>query len=131
MATEGELESRYRRYIDCLNAQRWDDLGEFVRDTVVYNGKEKTLAEYGQMLAGDFDAIPDLHFDIHLLLVDEDHVACRLNFHCTPQKPFLGLWPNGKTISFSENVFYRFVGGKIAEVWSIIDKGSIEIQLAR
>jgi predicted ester cyclase len=33
-------------------------------------------------------------------------------------------------VAFSENVFYTFVDGKIAQVWSVIDKAAIERQLA-
>jgi predicted ester cyclase len=32
-------------------------------------------------------------------------------------------------VSFAENVFYQFRAGKIAEVWSVIDKRAIEAQL--
>jgi predicted ester cyclase len=42
---------------------------------------------------------------------------------------FLGLQVGGKTVSFSENVFYEFRDGKIREVWSVIDKAAIESQL--
>jgi predicted ester cyclase len=33
-------------------------------------------------------------------------------------------------IQFAENVFYEFRDGKIKEVWSVIDKASIERQLS-
>ncbi len=36
---------------------------------------------------------------------------------------------NGRRVNFAENVFYRFEGGKVAEVWSVVDKGAIEAQL--
>jgi predicted ester cyclase len=32
-------------------------------------------------------------------------------------------------VSFVENVFYEFRNGKIAQVWSVIDKAAIEAQL--
>jgi predicted ester cyclase len=46
-----------------------------------------------------------------------------------PKGLFLGLPVNGRRIVFTENVFYRFHDERIAEVWSIIDKGAIEAQL--
>jgi predicted ester cyclase len=52
-----------------------------------------------------------------------------LNFDCTPKDTFLGLHVNGRRISFAENVIYEFLGGKIREVWSVIDKAAIEAQL--
>jgi predicted ester cyclase len=36
---------------------------------------------------------------------------------------------NGRRLRFSENVFYAFRDGKIARVWSVIDKAAIESQL--
>jgi predicted ester cyclase len=73
--------------------------------------------------------IPDLHFNIHLLISDSSRVASRLGFICTPKGNFLGLPVNGKKVSFTENVFYQFREGKIEQVWSVIDKAAIEAQL--
>ena len=42
---------------------------------------------------------------------------------------FLGLPVDGRRLSFAENVFYEYREGKIATVWSIIDKAQIEAQL--
>ena len=81
------------------------------------------------MLERDFRDIPDLYFNIELLISDVPYVASRLRFNCTPKGTFLGLGINGKTISFAENVFYEIRQGKIAQVWSVIDKAAIENQL--
>ena len=81
------------------------------------------------MLEQDFRDIPDLNFAIDLLVVDPPHVAARLAFTCTPVGNFLGLPVNGRTVSFTENVFYRFADGRIVEVFSIVDKLAIEAQL--
>ena len=56
--------------------------------------------------------------------------SSRLNFNVTPRGEFFGLPINGRKVSFSENVFYEFIDGKIAHVWSVIDKAAIEQQLA-
>jgi predicted ester cyclase len=53
----------------------------------------------------------------------------RLAFNCTPTGDFLGLAINGRRVSFTENVFYRFRGEKIEQVWSIIDRAAIEAQI--
>jgi predicted ester cyclase len=37
---------------------------------------------------------------------------------------------NGRRVSFAERVFYAFRNGKIAEVWSVIDKAAIDTQIA-
>ena len=81
------------------------------------------------MLERDFREIPDLHFNIVLLISDPPHIASRLGFDCAPKGQFLGLPVNGRKVSFSENVFYRFRNAKIEQVWSVIDKVAIEAQL--
>jgi predicted ester cyclase len=127
--TRTALAKTYRAYILCLNRQDWSTLGEFVHDDVRHNGQRLGLAGYRAMLERDFQRIPDLSFDIQLLIVDPPHIASRLRFDVTPTGEFLGLPVNGKRIVFSENAFYEFGAGKIREVWSIIDKQAIEAQL--
>lgn len=128
--TAPELESIYHRYLACLNAQAWLELGAFVHDAVIHNGRHLGLTGYRDMLKRDFMAIPDLHFEAELLIVQPPRLASRLRFHCAPKAKFLGLDVNGKTVSFAENVMYEFVDGKIAQVWSVVDKAAIEAQLA-
>ena len=128
--TEAETESLYHRYISYLNERRTGELGEFVHDELTYNGKPMTRFDYQDLIAGDIAAIPDLYFNIHILIANRDQIACRLRFDCTPQSEFLDLQPTGKAISFSEHVFYRFRDGKIYEVWSLINRPAIEKQLA-
>lgn len=124
-----DLAETYRGYVACLNRQDWPNLGRFVGDDVRYNGERIGLSGYRKMLEGDFLAIPDLHFDIELLVCEPPHVASRLRFDCTPTGKLFGLPVNGRRVRFSENVFYEFRDGRIAAVWSVIDKAAIEAQL--
>jgi len=124
-----DLSSVYRGYIACLNEQDWPNLEKFVRDDVNYNGLQIGISGYREMLKKDFCEIPDLRFDIRLLIADPPYIASRLQFNCSPKNEFLGLQVNNKRISFSENVFYEFRDGRIAKVRSVIDKMAIEAQL--
>lgn len=123
------LSDIYRNYIACLNRQDWPNLGSFVDKDVHYNGAPVGLSGYRNMLEGDFLAIPDLHFDIRLLICASPHVASRLLFDCTPKGLLFGMPVNGRRVQFSENVFYEFLDGRIRTVWSIIDKAAIAAQL--
>lgn len=127
--TELDLRTIYRNYIDCLNRRDWKSLGEFVDNDVSRNGLPLGLSGYRQMLEQDVREIPDLRFDIELLAIDAPLVASRLRFDCSPRGTFMGLNVGGKRVAFTENVFYRFRGAKIADVWSVIDKSAIEAQL--
>jgi predicted ester cyclase len=124
-----DLSDVYRDYIACLNKQDWPKLGQFVDDEVIHNGRRVGLSGYLEMLERDFDEIPDLYFNIQLLISDPPYIASRLGFDCTPKGTFLGLHVNGKRVSFTENVIYEFRDKEIVEVWSVIDKAAIEAQL--
>ncbi|AXK62787.1 ester cyclase [Burkholderia sp. IDO3] len=124
-----DLATRYRAYIDCLNRQDWAALGEHVADNVIHNDRPLGLSGYRALLEQDFRDIPDLHFDIRLLVCEPPRVACRLRFACSPKGTFMGLAVDGTRVTFAENVIYEFHDGKIRQVWSVIDKAEIEAQL--
>jgi predicted ester cyclase len=128
--TGPELADLYRGYIACLNRQDWAELGRFVHADAHYNGERVGLSGYREMLEGDFRAIPDLAFHIRLLVVEPPHVASRLAFDCTPTGALFGHPVNGRRVAFTENVFYEVRDGRIATVWSVIDKAAIAAQLA-
>ena len=106
--TEAALADLYRAYIACLNRQDWSNLRQFVADDARHNGRPFGLAGYRAMLERDFEEIPDLQFNIELLVCEPPHVASRLRFDCRPKGVFLGLPVNGRRVVFTENVFYRF-----------------------
>jgi predicted ester cyclase len=124
-----DFSSVYKDYIACLNAQDWSRLGQFVHDQVHYNDTLIGLPGYRKMLIENFEDIPDLYFNIQLLISDAPYIASRLAFNCTPKGELFGLPVNGRSVSFSENVFYEFQSGQIVKVWSVIDKAAIEAQL--
>jgi len=127
---ETSLADLYCAYIACLNRQGWSNLGRFVHADVAHNGRPFGLSGYRAMLIQDFQDIPDLRFDIQLLVADPPRIASRLAFDCTPRGEFLGIPVNGRRVSFAENVFYEYLDGKIRRVWSVLDKAAIEAQLA-
>ena len=124
-----DLEDTYRAYLAALNDRRLDDLEHYVADELTYNGMPMTRAQYQALIAADVAATPDLTYDAHLLVASADEVACRLVFDCTPQREFLGFTPDGGRLAFAEHVFYRFDGGRITAVWSLIDRAAIADQL--
>ncbi len=123
------LPDLYRSYIACLNERDWARLGNFVDETVEHNGRPLGLAGYRAMLEDDVRTIPDLRYAVALLVCEPPHVAARLAFDCSPTATFLGLRIDGRRVSFTENVFYRFENGKITSVWSVVDKSAIEAHL--
>ena len=112
-----------------MNRQDWPQLDRVVHDDVIHNGRPIGRAGYRAMLERDFEAIPDLSFDAELLICREPYLAARLCFDCTPKADFLGLAVNGRRVSFAEHVIYAFRDRRITQVWSVIDKRAIEVQL--
>lgn len=66
-------------------------------------------------------AFPDCHQTIEDLVAEGDRASARLTFQGTHQGTFMGVAPTGKRISITEMIFYRFAGGKVAEVWASRD----------
>jgi predicted ester cyclase len=124
-----DLRQHYTDYIAALNERRFDDLRLFVADEIVYNEKRWTAADYRALLEDDVRRIPDLHYDVRQLVVEGDAVASRIHFDCTPSRSFHGLTTAGRRISFDEHVFYRFVDGRIVQVWSLLDLDAVRSQL--
>jgi predicted ester cyclase len=123
------LEQVYRAYLAALDERRLDDLDRFVHDRLTYNGEDWTLDRYRSRLAEDARSIPDLRYDVRLLVTGPHHVAARLWFDCTPRHDFLGIPATGRRVSFAEHVFYRFRDDRIEDVWSVIDTDAVRRQL--
>jgi predicted ester cyclase len=89
--TADALRSIYQAYLDCLNAQDWPRLGDFVHNEVSHNDRPFGLAGYRAMLENDFQQIPDLWFKSELVVCEPPAIAARLKFDCTPKGSFLDL----------------------------------------
>src|SRR5258708_34296429 len=124
-----DLADIYRDYIACLNKQDWPKLGQFVDDEVIHNGRRVGLSGCFEMLERDFDDIPDLYFNVQMLISDPPYIASRIGFDCTPKGKFFGLHVNGKRVCFTVNVIYEFRSEKIVQVWAVIDKAPIKPRL--
>ncbi len=125
------LIKKYEDYIACLNVRDLDRLDTIVAGKVVYNGSAIGLPGYRAMLGENYRDIPDLQFNVDLLVADDSTVASRLRFECRPTGDFQGLPINGRRVVFYEHVFYRFMEGLIVEVWSVIDYKAIENQIQK
>ncbi|MBC8091598.1 MAG: ester cyclase [Pseudonocardia sp.] len=125
------LRRHYLDYIAALNERRFDDLTNFVADELVYNDAPMSAGRYRRLLEDDVCTIPDLYFDVQQLVVDNDSVACRIRFDCTPVEVFHGFDPSGSRVVFTEHVLYRFQDDHITQVWSLLDIGALHSQLTR
>ncbi|KAL0475025.1 hypothetical protein QR685DRAFT_567894 [Neurospora intermedia] len=127
-----DLRQFYDDYIACINGQTMQqDLHQYCKETVIWNGAEMALNHYGQLMENAFDAIAGLQFLPRTVLIDEakQQIAVRIEFSGLPIKPFGGATPNGRRVHFAEHAFYWLEHGKISHVLTIVDWADFKSQL--
>ncbi len=68
-----------------------------------------------------YTAYPDLHVAIEDLIAEGDKVVSRNSVSGTQLGEYMGLQPTGKSVTYNEIFIFRFVNGRIAETWGVVD----------
>ena len=66
-------------------------------------------------------AFPDLHVAVEDVIAEGDKVVCRNTVTGTHQGEYMGRPPTGKSIAYNEIFIIRFVNGRVAETWGVVD----------
>jgi steroid delta-isomerase-like uncharacterized protein len=66
-------------------------------------------------------AFPDLHVAVEDVIAEGDKVVYRNTVTGTHQGEYRGLPPTGKSVTYNEIFIVRFAGGRIAEIWGVVD----------
>jgi steroid delta-isomerase-like uncharacterized protein len=66
-------------------------------------------------------AFPDLHISIEDMIAEGDKVVCRNVVTGTHQGEYMGLPPTGKSVTYNEIFIVRFVNGRVAETWGVVN----------
>ena len=66
-------------------------------------------------------AYPDLHVAIEDLIAEGDKVVSRNVVTGTHEGEYMGIAPTGKSVRYDEIFIFRFVDGRIAETWGVVD----------
>jgi steroid delta-isomerase-like uncharacterized protein len=66
-------------------------------------------------------AFPDLQVTVEDLIEEGDKVVGRNSVTGTHQGEYMGLPPTGKSVTYNEILIFRFVNGRIAETWGVVD----------
>lgn len=74
-------------------------------------------------------AFPDLHVSVEDLIGEGDRVVGRNVVTGTHQGEFMGLAPTGTSVRYDEIFIFRFVDGRVAEIWGVVDVLSQRRQL--
>lgn len=128
-ARRREIEAFYRDYLRTNNEHRFEDLGAFVATDVVVNGEPRGLAGYVAGLRSVVRGLPDYHWELRHLVVDDEWFAAHLATTGTHRGPLLGLAATGRTAGTHEFAVYRISDGRIAELWGTADDLALRTQL--
>jgi steroid delta-isomerase-like uncharacterized protein len=100
-------------------------IDEIVEPDVLFHAPVPTGATGAQALkqvmAVLHRAFPDLHVAVEDLIEEGDKVVGRNSVTGTHQGEYLGLPPTGRSVAYSEIFIFRFVHGRIAEIWGVVD----------
>ena len=105
---------------------------DYVRHTSHFRGGGRDVHGIDatrQSIASLRAVFPDIHFDLHDLLVDGDKVVARWTCSGTQRGEFGGIAPTGKHVAFTGINIYRLRDGKMIERWAEEDGLSLLQQL--
>lgn len=106
----------------CLTSD-WKEYGS--PDATEYG----TLENERRTMREDRTAFPDKHAEIHMILADDDTVACFLTVRATQTGKYLDLEPTGKTVIAHEMMFNRVRDGKISVTYAMVTGPSFYEQI--
>ena len=74
-------------------------------------------------------AYPDLHITVEDLIAEGDKVVSSNSVTGTHRGEYMGIPPTGKSVTYNEIFIFRFLNGRIAETWGVVDVLSLMRQL--
>jgi steroid delta-isomerase-like uncharacterized protein len=75
------------------------------------------------------EAFPDIHVSVEDVIAERDKVVGRSVVTGTHEGEYMGLAPTGKSVAYNEIFIFRFVDGRVAETWGVVDVFSLMNQL--
>jgi predicted ester cyclase len=128
---DSDLRGFYLRYIQELNAHKFDRMDEFISDRTTLNGEPAIREDLLAVQQADVDAVPDLHWELKELLFDGDRLAARLINTGTPAKEWLGVAPSGASFEIVEYAIYQVRDGRFVHMTALHDADELRRQLTR
>jgi steroid delta-isomerase-like uncharacterized protein len=128
-AQEASNEATFRRFHDVMNTGDIEiistTIDELVEPDAVIRTPLPLDATGAQALkhvwAALLQAYPDLHLTLEDIIAEGDKVVVRQTVTGTHRGEYVGLAPTGKSVTYNEIFIFRFVNGRIAETWGVVD----------
>lgn len=120
-----------RLYDECINQGKLNVADQLISSSFIASGPnggtgpEGYRATVRHLLAG----FPDIHFTVHNLVAENDHVAVYWAWDGTHRGSFASVAPTGNRVHQEGMVMYRFESGKITEAKVLFDRLGVFQQL--
>jgi steroid delta-isomerase-like uncharacterized protein len=129
MTQASSNKATFSRFHDAMNAGDAEvvskTIDEIVAPNVLFHAPVPMDATGAQALKQVWTvllrAFPDLHVAVEDVIAEGDKVVCRNTVTGTHRGEFRGVPPTGKSVRYSEIFIFRFVDGRIAEIWGVVD----------
>ena len=128
-AQEEANKAAFRRFHDVVNAGDLEAIAKTIDDVVapdvLFHAPVPTGVTGAQALrqvwAVLLRAFPDLHVAVEDVIAEDDKVVARNTVTGTHQGEYRGARATGKPVTYSEIFIARFAGGRIVEIWGVVD----------
>jgi steroid delta-isomerase-like uncharacterized protein len=119
----------FRRFCDAMNTNDAELISKTIDELVQPDALIRTplpiQAKGAEALKEVFlrlhRGLPDLHVAVEDMIAERDKVVGRNVVTGTHRGEYMGLQPTGKFITYNEIFIFRFVNGRIAETWGVVD----------
>jgi predicted ester cyclase len=125
VAARDDIVRRYLNYLEACNQRAWEELGRFVADTVIVNGRARTRAEYVADVRATVGVFPDDRWELRRLVHEGEWLAVHLHDVGTRASAFLDAPGDGTPVETDEFNMYRIVNGLIHEVEGTADNARL------
>jgi predicted ester cyclase len=124
-----DLRDFYDRYIAALNARDFAIMDKFIHDEVTLNGKPVAREDILVVQKHEASAVPDLHWELTNLIIDDDRLGAQLVNTGTPTETFVGVQPTGASFEVVEYAVYQVIDGRFKHMAAIHDAEAVKRQL--
>jgi predicted ester cyclase len=131
MSTSQEASNRavFSRFHDATNsgdlATIWKTVDDVVEPDVLFHTPAPVDATGAEALKRVWEvllrAFPDIHVTSEDVIAEGDKLVSRNTVTGTHRGEYRGLAPTGRSVTYDEIFILRFAGGRIAEIWGVVD----------
>jgi hypothetical protein len=129
MSTADANKATFRRFHEATNTCDAEivskTIDEVVAPDVVFHTRAPIDATGAAALKRVWElllnAFPDLHVAIDDVIAEGEKVVYRNTVTGTHLGEYRGVPPTGRSITYEEIFIIRFAGGRIAEIWGVVD----------